>query len=57
MKHGGIWGNELTSDSEAFKGTEGRQRLAMGQHGNVACEAFAYVNVSGIQVVYEKKRA
>jgi hypothetical protein len=55
MKHGEIWGSVLTIDSIAFRGIKVRKRHAMGQHGNVACGAFAHVNVSGIQVVYEKK--
>jgi len=57
MKHGGIWGSVLTNDSIALNGIKVRKRLAMGQHGYVAFKAFAYVHVSGIQVVYEKKRA
>ena len=55
MRHGEIWGNTLTSNCVAMKNTKLRKRLAMGQHGNVACEAFAHVNVSGIQVVFEKQ--
>ena len=51
----GVWGNVLTSDSVAFKGIKDRKRLAMRQHGNVACGAFAHVSVSGIQVVYERE--